>query len=171
MSADPIDRLPHKPLFDRRFSLAISLYHQVAANEVSIDGFIGPHHITGSSVTGLRRSKVELEMEGDRSTLSFTRRLRPGLVVRGRIMGQPISGMARRHQNEIVLEGVAGQEPIRYQVQSGGGVTNRGGDLGVRVGQQALFAEVTGSVDRVPDALAVICMVPLVLQKQEPDPI
>jgi len=171
LSADSLERLPHNPLFERRFTLAISFYLQVAANEVAIDGFIGSHHMTGLSTTRFQRTRVTTDLDGHHSYLSFARKLRPGLAVSGEIMGQPVSGRASVRRGLVQLVGFAGQEPLQYQIQTGGAVTCRGGDLGVRVTQQALFTEVTGSVDRIADALVAVCLVPLSLRGHEPDSI
>lgn len=95
------------------------------------------------------------------------RRFRPSRVT-GEVMGQPIKGTVTTSGSVLVFEGMAGEEPLRYQLDGNGVCWNFERDLGLRIVSQAFYSEITGTVERIPDAAMIALLLPGRLASRDP---
>jgi hypothetical protein len=167
-TSDAMSQSPLPSPTGRRLKVEIAAYVRLAFNEeVELNGWIGEQTMTGESRKGFRRLTVEAQVEGVACKLTFgLRRLRP-MPVSGQVMGQVVTGSATVTGGSVAFEGMAGQEPLRYRIEVGGGCTSFGRDLGVHVVSQAFFSEILGAVDRTPDAVMIGLLIPLALRQRD----
>lgn len=147
--------------------MEIAAYVRLSFNEeVELNGWIGEDTMVGESRKKLRHMAVASNVGGQECKLTFGLRRLRAIPVSGSVMGQPVSGLATVSGNSLSFEGLAGQEPLRYGLDSAGGCTSFGRDLGIKVVYQSFYSEVRGSVDRVPDAVMVGLLLPLALRQR-----
>ena len=151
-----------------RFDVAIEAYVQMSFNdEVELTGRIGDAVFTAASKSTRRTIKVTGSVGGLAANLSVGRRHVRKMPVKGDVMDQPVTGDLIVRGNELVFEGMAGQEPLRYRFDGRGVCTNHDRDLGVRIVAQAFYSEIVGGVDRIPDAAMIGLLLPVRLARQE----
>jgi len=154
----------------RQFPVNISVYMQISFGQASeVSGQIGREHFGATSKRRARGFRVESIMGGVASNLVFTRRFRGGKSVRGIVMGQPIEARLRRQHRSIAVTGMAGEEPISFYLDMTGRVSNWNQGIGLQVVYQSLFSEISGSVDRVAEAVMVAMLVPVLIYRQNPE--
>jgi hypothetical protein len=156
------------PPHGRRFPVNIAAYVRLSFNEeVELNGWIGELTMVGESKKSFRQVTVAGQVGGEQCRLSVNLRRIRSFPVTGTVMGQPVTGQASTAGGAVNFEGTAGQEPLRYQLDSAGGCTSFGRDLGIRVVYQAFYSEILGSVERVPDAVMVGLLLPVALRQRD----
>ncbi len=151
----------------QRFNVAIEAYVRLSFNdEIELTGHIGDATFTAASKSTRRSIDVTGEVGGLASSLSVSRLRFRSMPVKGRVMGQPISGAVTLRAGSLIMDGMAGEEPIRYELDGGGGCANQDRKLGVQVVAQAFYSEIVGTVDRIPDAAMVALLLPVRLARQ-----
>lgn len=151
----------------QRFKVAIEAYVRLSFNdEIELTGHIGDAAFTAASSSSRRSIQVTGEVGGMAAHLKVGRRHFRSLPVSGKVMGQPITGTASIRSGSLVMEGMAGREPIRYEINSEGSCTNQDRNLGLNIVAQAFYSEIVGEVDRIPDAAMVGLLLPVRLARQ-----
>jgi hypothetical protein len=146
----------------------ISAYVKLSfGEELELSGSIGGAPLTAESSSRLRNITVNGTLAEHSAMLRFGLLRVRTFPVTGEVMGQPITGQATRRTDLVVFEGTAGAEPLQYQLLARGPVTFFDRDLGIRILFQSFFSEITGSVDRAPDALMVAMLLPLMHYKHD----
>jgi hypothetical protein len=142
--------------------VSIAAYAQMSFHdEIELSGHIGTEMFAASSHVSMRGVKVAGTIGHQTVYLNVrNRRLRAAMVT-GEVLGQPISGGLTTTNATLIFEGMAGQEPLRYVLSALGPCTNQGADLGVRIIYQAIYSELVGSVDRVPDGVMLGLLLPV----------
>jgi hypothetical protein len=156
--------LPPKRLYEVKIAAYVRLSF---GEELELSGSIGGGSFTAESSSHFRSLTVASALSGNASTLQMGLFRIRGYPITGEVMGQPISGQAIKRPEIVVFQGMAGQEPLQYQLTAQGPVTSFDRDLGLRIVFQSFFSEILGSVDRVPDALMVAMLLPLMHYKHD----
>jgi hypothetical protein len=152
----------------RRFPVNIAAYVQMSfADEVELNGTIGELEFTASSHASASAIKVSGAIGSDPIHLRVRRKRLRSATVSGEVLGQPISGNLHTTSTSLTLDGMAGQEPLLYQLDARGSCAYHNADLGIHLVYQAYHSEVLGSVDRVPDAAMVGLLIPVAIVKWE----
>lgn len=146
----------------------VAAYVQMSFHdEIELSGHIGGIPFNASSASSVRGIKVEGTIGTESAHLNVkARRLRP-MTASGEVMGQPVTGRVTATGSTVQFEGMAGEEPLHYELSALGPCTNHNADLGVQVVYQAIYSELVGSVDRVPDAVMLCFLLPVALVKWE----
>ena len=152
----------------RANDMAVSAYVQMSFHdEVELSGHIGELPFAASSQSSVRGISVKGTIGPETVHLDIkTRRLR-AMKATGEVMGQPVSGEITATGSTLRFEGMAGQEPLRYELSAIGPCTNHNLDLGVHVVYQAFYSELVGSVDRIPDGVMLCLLLPVAAIKWE----
>ncbi len=152
----------------RRHEVSISAYVQMSFHdEVELSGFIGDLAFTAASQVSTGRLKVAGAVGPDSVHLRIRMKRLRSSSVSGEVLGQPISGHVTTTNTSLTFEGMAGQEPLHYQLDARGSCANYNADLGLHLVYQAYYSEVVGSVDRIPDGAMVGLLLPVALVKWE----
>lgn len=152
-----------------RFPVSIEAYVQMSfEEEVELTGSIGSEVFSAESRSTRRGIRITGSVGSESVELEIgLRRFRP-LPVSGHVLGQPVSGSIVRRHSTVTFEGMAGQEPLRYELDARGGCSNFDTNLGLKIVYQAFFCEILGSVDRIPDAAMIALLLPVALEKRDP---
>lgn len=153
-----------------RFPVNIEAYVQMSFDEeVELTGSIGSEIFSAESRSTRRGIRVAGSVGSESVELTTgLRRFRP-LPVSGHVLGQAVTGSVVRRHSTVIFEGMAGQEPLRYELDARGGCSNFDTNLGIKIIYQAFFSEILGSVDRIPDAVMIALLLPLAVQKRDPN--
>ena len=167
-SAEPARPVPARQATDtqRRYSVNLVAYVQMSfRDEVELAGYIGDETFSAKSQASARAIKVTGAVGPESVHLEVRLKRLRTTPVSGRVMGQPISGHLTTTDKSLIFEGMAGEEPLRYLLDSRGACSNFDTNLGLNIVYQALYTEVNGSVDRVPDAAMIGLLLPVALSK------
>lgn len=169
-SATPIPSATHPrgEEHGRRHPVNIEAYVQMSfEEEVELTGTIGAEYFVGKSTSTRRGLRVAGTIGNEAVELDIgMRRLRP-VKVNGYVFGQDVSGTLRTSRGSVTFEGMAGQEPLRYELDPRGTCSNFEANLGLKVIYQSFYSEILGSVDRVPDAVMIALLLPVALHKRD----
>ena len=153
---------------NRRFVVAIEAYVRLSnADEMELFGIVGEATFTAEARKGLRHLTVEGSIGGQLAVLRYGRLSLRSTPVSGEVMGQTISGHLDARRGGVVLHGMAGREPLHYEIDPGGGTSAFGRPLGTRVVHQAFYSELVGGVDRQADAAMVSLLLPVYVNRRE----
>lgn len=169
-SATPIPSATH-PQGDergRRFAVNIEAYVQMSfEEEVELTGTIGSDFFVGRSTSKRGGLRVNGSIGNESVELDVgLRRFRP-VKVSGYVLGEDVSGTLRTSRGSVTFDGIAGQEPLCYELDARGTCSNFETNLGIKVIYQSFYSEILGSVDRVPDAVMVALLLPVALHKRD----
>ena len=162
-------RPDHRPVErKRRFPVSIAAYVQMSfANEVEMSGSIGELDFGASSHASAGRIKISGAVGSDSINLRIRKKRLRSWSVSGEVLGQPITGHLNLTSTSLTLDGMAGQEPLLYQLDARGSCAFHNADLGLQLVYQAYYSEIVGSVDRVPDAAMVGLLLPVAIVNWE----
>jgi len=164
-SSSPV---PDLPAHSRRYEVLIEAFVRLSFNEeIELTGWIGETTLNAECRIGRRYLDIKGNVAGEEASLKIRRRRMRSMPVTGQVMGQPIEGIITAEDGGIVLEGVAGNEPIKYRLDAKGRATNFGRPLGVTMLYQSFFSEIRGRVDRIPDAAMVALLMPLEIKLRD----
>ena len=157
---------PHQA--GRRHPVNIAAFVRLSFNEeVELNGWIGDETMVGESKKTFRRMTVLSNVGGEECKLSYGLRRVRAHPVSGVVMGQPVTGQAVLNGGAISFEGMAGNEPLRYRLDTGGGCTSFGRDLGVKIVYQSFYSEILGTIERIPDAVMVGLLLPMAIRRHD----
>lgn len=163
--ADTFSPNLHPTTIGGRYKVEIAAYVRLSFNEeVELNGWVGEDTMVGESRKSFRSISVISDVSGEQCKLSYGLRRLRALPVSGRVMGQPVSGSCTVADGAVTFEGRAGQEPLRYAIDKGGGCTSFHRDLGIRVDYQSFYSVILGSVERIPDAVMIGLLLPVVVR-------
>jgi hypothetical protein len=163
------DYLPHGTPSDRhRHSVIIEAYVRLSdSDEMELFGIIGESTFTAESKKRFRHLVVDGSIGGQLAVLRYGRLSLRSTPVSGEVMGQSISGNLEARDGGVTLRGMAGREPLHYEIDPGGGTSAFGRPLGTKVVHQAFYSELIGGVDRQADAAMVALLLPLYVTRRE----
>lgn len=146
--------------------MAVEAYAQVSfGNEIELNGRIGPATFTAKSRESFRSIIIEGAIGGLTSHLKVGRLSVRNRPVTGEVMGQQVKGQLTNRRGTVTFDGVAGEEPLRYQLDAEGACTSHDRDLGIRIVAQPLYSELKGTVGRIPDGAMIALLLPVRLTK------
>lgn len=152
----------------RANEVSVAAYTQMSFHdEVELSGHIGGAKFEASSHSSMRGIAVTGAIGPEAVELRVKRKRPRHPTVTGMVLGQPISGHLTTTNATLTFEGMAGLEPLRYHLKAQGSCTSHGADLGLKVVYQAIYTELTGSVDRIPDAVMISLLLPVAVVKWE----
>ncbi|MCP4223625.1 MAG: hypothetical protein GY773_09815 [Actinomycetia bacterium] len=152
----------------RRFEVNIAAYVQMSfQEEVELSGHIGDLAFAASSHASTGRLKVAGAVGPDSVNLRVRMKRIRSMSVSGEVLGQPISGNVTTTSTSLTFQGMAGQEPLHYQLDAKGSCASHNADLGLHLVYQAYYSEIVGTVDRIPDGAMVGLLLPVALVKWE----
>ncbi len=157
-----------QPMARKRYEVNVAAYVQMSFHEeVELSGNIGDLAFTAASHASTGRLKVVGAVGPDSVHLRVRMKRVRSTSVSGEVLGQPISGRVTTTNTSLTFEGMAGQEPLHYQLDARGSCTSHNADLGLHLVHQPYHTEIIGSVDRVPDGAMVCLLLPVALVKWE----
>lgn len=152
-----------------RYRVVMEAYIQMSfEEEVEITGFIGDELFAAESRSSRRGIRVGGSIGSEAIELKVGLRRLRSLPVSGYVLGQQVEGALTNRGGTVIFDGKAGQEPLRYELDSRGNCTNFDTNLGIKILYQAFYSEVVGSVERVPDAAMIGLLLPVALYKRDP---
>jgi hypothetical protein len=107
-----------------RFVVAIEAYVRLSnSDEMELFGIVGEATFTAEATKTFRYVNVEGSIGGQLAQLRFGRLSLRSTPVTGEVMGQTITGNLEARRGGVVLHGMAGREPLHYEIDPGGGTS------------------------------------------------